>query len=85
MSNTKRMRGKGVKPVMTHRSIRIPPDVLGFFSSNYDNPTKAMREVLINFARNRLDGNDNSEVNCNYGGDTREESEGQSSQDSQGE
>lgn len=51
----KRVRGKGVKPRMVYRAIRIPRDVLEFYETNFDNTSKKMREVLTDYARKTVD------------------------------
>jgi hypothetical protein len=49
MTEAKRVRGKGVKPKMVYRAIRIPSDVLEYYETNFTNPSKQMRDVLIKY------------------------------------
>jgi hypothetical protein len=93
MSNVPRtIRGKGVKPLLVYRALRITPDVVEYYEKNFTNASKKMREVLTaykEFKENTawaepLDRSDNQELEYNNGDNTRKESEGQSSQDSEG-
>lgn len=71
----KKTRGKGIKPAMTYRALRIPVAVLKYYEDNFSNPSKKMREALEKYMQEELNNN---------GDNTRKESEGQSSQDSEG-
>ena len=45
----KGQRGKGVKPALVYRSLRLPAEVLAFYNE-YPNPSAQMREVLEDYA-----------------------------------
>ena len=84
MTEGKRVRGAGIKPRMVYRAIRIPRDVLEHYETHFKNPSQKMREVLAEYVQKAVDVSDTQEVDCNHGSDSREEGEGQSSQDSEG-
>jgi hypothetical protein len=39
-------RGKGLKPKLVYRAVRITPDVVEFYEKNFPNASKKMRDVL---------------------------------------
>lgn len=49
MEQSKRTRGKAVRPAMVHVNVRLPEEVLAFFKQ-YPSYTKMMRTVLTNYA-----------------------------------
>jgi hypothetical protein len=42
------------EPPMLHVNMRLPVDVVTFFKKEHPEYTKAMREVLVRFARHRM-------------------------------
>jgi metal-responsive CopG/Arc/MetJ family transcriptional regulator len=47
-NQTKRVRGKGVKPTMVYVSLRVDKEVYEFFNA-YPNRSEKIREVLASF------------------------------------
>lgn len=88
----RKIRGKGVKPKLVYRALRIEPDVVEYYETNFPNASKKMREVLTAYKEFKmstawaapLDRSDIEQVDYNHGDNTRKESEGQSSQDIEG-
>jgi uncharacterized protein (DUF4415 family) len=48
-------RGKGKRKALVHVSVRLPEDVVEFYTQ-YPNYTKAMREVLIKYKEEHDNG-----------------------------
>lgn len=46
MTTPRKPRGKGTKPKMTYRAIRLPQEILDYYTQNFPNPSLKMREVL---------------------------------------
>ena len=42
-----------LEPAMLHVNMRLPVDVVNFYKKEYPAYTKAMRDVLVKFARKR--------------------------------
>lgn len=52
--NIKRKRGQrgpGKKPALAHVTLRIPAETLAFYKRS-ERPTNAMRDALVEFAKN---------------------------------
>lgn len=47
MKKAKKARGKGVKPAMVHVTLRVPKEVVAFFTVAGAPPTKLMRDALV--------------------------------------
>lgn len=54
MTQTKKTRGKAVKPAMVYVGLRLPQETLDFYTQETPLYTARMRNVLTAYANNQL-------------------------------
>jgi len=54
MTQTKKTRGKGVKPALDIVAVRLPPDTLAYYKKHHTAYTSKMREVLVKYVEYEL-------------------------------